>query len=80
MVAGRSAGMQIDKSQVLELLRSQGKNNEAQQAESELPQQVDTDQHADLLSRFGLNPQDLIGKFMGGGGGGGGLGGMLGGG
>ncbi|MDP9398228.1 MAG: hypothetical protein M3P96_10600 [Actinomycetota bacterium] len=71
--------MQIDKSQVLDLLRSQGKNNEAQQAESELPQQVDTDQHGDLLSRFGLSPQDLITKFTGGGGGGG-LGGMLGGG
>ena len=71
--------MQIDKSQVLDLLRSQGKQNEAQQADTELPQQVDTDQHADLLSRFGLSPQDLLSRF-GGGSGGGGLGGLLGGG
>ena len=71
--------MQIDKSQVLDLLRSQGKQNEAQQADTELPQQVDTDQHADLLSRFGLSPQDLLSRFAGGSGGGG-LGGLLGGG
>ena len=70
--------MQIDKGQILELLRSQGKQDQAQQADSELPQQVDTDQHADLLSRFGLSPQDLISRFTGGGGGGG-LGGLLGG-
>jgi hypothetical protein len=40
---------------------------------------VDTDQHAGLLQKFGLNPQDLVAKFLGGGGGGGGLGGELGG-
>ncbi len=73
--------MQIDKSMVLELLRSQGKDDQVGQADSELPQQVDTDQHAGLLEKFGLSPQDLIGLVSGGGGGGlaGGLGGMLGG-
>ena len=70
--------MQIDKSQILELLRSQGKNDEASQAEGELPDQVDTDQHAGLLSKFGLEPADLI-KLVSGGGGAGGLGGGLGG-
>ncbi len=67
--------MQIDKSQILELLRSQGDQGKAEQADQELPQQVDTDQHADLLGRLGINPQDLIGRL----GGGGGLGGLLGG-
>jgi hypothetical protein len=62
--------MQIDKSQILELLRSQGDDNKAQQADQELPQQVDTDQHAGLLSKLGLNPQDLIAKLAGGGAGG----------
>ncbi len=74
--------MQIDKNMVLELLRSQGKGDQASQADSELPQQVDTDQHAGLLEKFGLSPQDLIAMVSGGGGGGGlagGLGGMLGG-
>lgn len=68
--------MQIDKSQILDLLRQQGDDDKAQQADRELPQQVDTDQHADLLQKLGLDPQDLLGKL--GGGLGGGLGGVLG--
>lgn len=72
--------MNIDKSQILDLLRSQGDHDKAQQADQELPGQIDTDRDAGLLSKFGIDPQDLIAKFMGGGGGGGGgLGGLLGG-
>jgi len=67
--------MNIDKSQILDLLRSQGQHDQAAQADQELPDSVDTDQHAGLLAKFGLDPQDLISKFMGGGG----LGGLLGG-
>lgn len=63
--------MQIDKSQVLDMLRSRGDEQKAQQAETELPDKVDTEQHSDLLGKFGVNPQDLLGK--------GGLGGALGG-
>jgi hypothetical protein len=58
--------MQIDKSQILELLRSKGDNDKAAEAEAELPDQVDTDQHAGLLSKFGINPADLLGKLPGG--------------
>ena len=74
--------MQIDKTMVLELLRSQGKGDQASQADRELPQQVDTEQHAGLLEKFGLQPADLIKLVSGGGAGGGlagGLGGLLGG-
>lgn len=71
--------MQIPKEQVLELLRSRGDAAQTQQADQELPYQVDTDQHAGLLSKFGLEPAELIAKFAGGGGAGGGLGGLLGG-
>lgn len=72
--------MQIDKDMILNLLRQQGDSGKADQAQSELPDKVDTDQHADLLSKFGLDPQDLIAKLAGGGGGGvgGALGGLLG--
>ena len=76
--------MQIDKSQILELLRSKGQHDQASQAESQLPEQVDTERDAGLLEKLGLNPQMLIGMLTGGGGGGGlggltgGLGGMLG--
>ncbi len=58
--------MQIDKETVLNLLREQGKTDQAQQAEQELPEQVDTERDASLLERFGINPQDLIGRFGGG--------------
>ena len=66
--------MNIDKSQILELLKSQGDHDKASQADAELPDQVDTDKHAGLLSKFGIDPMDLVKKL----GGGGGLGGLLG--
>ncbi len=73
--------MEIPKEKILDLLRQQGNHDQAGQAEQELPDQVDTDQHAGLLEKFGISPQDLIAMVSGGGGGGlgGGLGGMLGG-
>ena len=62
--------MQIDKQQIMDLLRQQGDEGTAQQAESQLPDQIDTDKDAGLLEKYGINVQDLIG-------GGGGLGGLL---
>jgi hypothetical protein len=67
--------MQIDKAQILDLLRQQGDHDKAQQADQQLPDKVDTDKHADLLSRLGLSVPELLSKL-----GGGGLGGLLGGG
>jgi hypothetical protein len=58
--------MNIDKQQILDLLRTQGKDDQAQQAESELPDQVDTDQHASLLEKLGININDLLGGAAGG--------------
>jgi hypothetical protein len=72
---GTGPRMKIDKDQILQLLRSQGDDAKAQQADQELPGQVDTDQDAGLLAKFGIDPMDLIKKL----GGGGGLGGLLGG-
>jgi hypothetical protein len=60
--------MQIDKSTILDLLRQQGDDHRAEQAERELPDQVDPQADSSLLERFGINPMDLIGKFTGGGG------------
>jgi predicted PhzF superfamily epimerase YddE/YHI9 len=58
--------MEIDKQQVLELLRSKGQEDKLEQAERELPDQLDTDQHVDLLSALGLEPQEVISKLGGG--------------
>jgi DNA-binding protein H-NS len=57
--------MEIPKEQILDLLRQQGKHDQASQAQQELPDQVDTDQHADLLAKFGIDPTELIGKLGG---------------
>jgi hypothetical protein len=58
--------VEIPKDQILDLLRQQGDTDKAGQAEEELPDQVDTDRDAGLLSKFGIDPQDLIGKLGGG--------------
>ena len=55
--------MEIPKEQILEFLRSRGEDDKAGQADQELPDQVDTEQHADILERLGIDPQDLIGQI-----------------
>jgi DNA-binding protein H-NS len=59
--------MQIDKQQIIEFLQQQGRSDQSQQANQELPQQVDTDnsEHQNLLQKYGINPQDLISQFGG---------------
>ena len=59
--------MQIPKDKIIELLRSRGEDDKASQAEGELPDQVDTEEHAGLLQKFGIDPQDLISQLGGGG-------------
>ena len=58
--------MQIPKDKILELLRSRGDQDQASQAEGELPDQVDTDRDAGLLQKFGIDPSDLLSQFGGG--------------
>jgi hypothetical protein len=58
--------MQIPKDQILDMLRDQGKDDQVDQARQELPDQIDPEQHADVLQKFGRDPQDLIGKLGGG--------------
>lgn len=71
--------MNIDKDTILQMLRGNGQDNDADQASRELPDQVDTDNDGGLLDKFGINPAELIAKFTGGqGADGGGIGGMLG--
>ena len=58
--------MQIDKDQIISLLQQRGDNAQADQAQQELPGQVDTEQHAGLLAKFGIDPSDLLGGLGGG--------------
>jgi hypothetical protein len=57
--------MEIPKDQILDLLRQQGKTDQADQAGQELPEQVDPERDSGLLAKFGIDPQDLLGKFGG---------------
>lgn len=68
--------MEIPKDMILKLLRERGQDDQVDQADRELPDQVDPEQHGGLLSKFGLEPGDLL--KLAGGGGLGGLGGKLG--
>ena len=70
--------VEIDKNQVLDFIRQHAGQGQADQAEAELPDKVDPEQHAGLLSTFGVDPAELIKKFAGDKLGGG-LGGLLGG-
>ena len=68
--------MEIPKDKILELLRERGQDDKVSQADQELPDQVDTEKHGDLLSKLGLDVGDIVSKL--GGGALGGLGGKLG--
>jgi hypothetical protein len=55
--------MEIPKDQILQLLRDRGDDDKAQQADQQLPDKVDTDQHSDLLEKLGIDPSDLLGNI-----------------
>ena len=57
--------MEIPKDKILDLLRQRGDNDKAQQADQQLPDQVDTEKHRDLLDQLGINPEDLLGNLGG---------------
>jgi hypothetical protein len=57
--------MEIPKDKILELLRERGEQDKADRAEQQLPDQVDTDKHADLLGKLGIDPGSLLGGLGG---------------
>jgi hypothetical protein len=54
--------MQIPKDKLLDLLRQQGEDDKASKADSELPDQVDTEKHSGTLDKLGIDP-GMIGKL-----------------
>jgi hypothetical protein len=58
--------MEIPKDKILDLLHQEGKSDQAAEADRELPDKVDPEQHAGLLEKFGIKPQELLSKLGGG--------------
>jgi hypothetical protein len=52
--------MEIDRQEIVDQLRGRDEDDVADRAEAELPEVVDTDEHADLLHGLGINPADLL--------------------
>jgi hypothetical protein len=57
----------LDKQELVRMLRTQGDNDTADKAESQLPDQIDTDRDGDTLDGLGLDPTQLMAKLAGGG-------------
>ena len=57
--------MEIPKDKILDLLRERGDHGKADEADKELPDTVDTDRDSGLLSKLGIDPQDLLGGLGG---------------
>jgi len=57
--------MQIDKHDVIDLLRKEGKNEHVQKALEELPDKIDHEEHAQMLQqKFGIDPGKLAEKAI----------------
>jgi hypothetical protein len=54
--------VEIPKDKIIEFLKERGDHDKAAQAEQELPDQVDHEQHSDLLAKHGIDPKELLGK------------------
>ena len=57
--------MEIPKDKILDLLRQRGEDDKVGEAERELPDTVDTERDSGLLSKLGIDPQDLAGGLGG---------------
>jgi hypothetical protein len=55
--------MEIPKDKVIELLKKEGRSEQAQKLEQELPENVDHELHSDVLEKHGVNPQELLTKI-----------------
>jgi hypothetical protein len=55
----RGAGVEIPKAMIVERIRAQQGVEKANEADGELPDKVDTEEDADLLEKYGLDPAQL---------------------
>jgi hypothetical protein len=55
--------MEIPKDKVVELLKKEGRSEQAQKIEQELPEKIDHELHSDVLEKHGVNPHELLTKI-----------------
>lgn len=55
--------MEIDKKKIVDMLKDKGENDKAQQADSDLPDKVDTEKDKGMLDKLGVDPSKLMGGF-----------------
>jgi hypothetical protein len=55
--------MEIPKEKIIDLLKERGEHDKAADAERELPDKVDHEEHGNLLDKYGIDPKDLLGKI-----------------
>lgn len=58
--------MQVDKQELVKVLRAEGDNDRADRVAEELPDAIDTETHADALAAVGLDRSTLQAKLAGG--------------
>ncbi|HEV7876358.1 MAG TPA: hypothetical protein VGP00_06760 [Nocardioides sp.] len=59
--------MELDKQELVRLLRTEGDNDTADRVDSELPDRIDTDRDGDALDGVGLDRTQLMAKLAAGG-------------
>ena len=59
--------MELEKQELVRVLRTQGDNDTADRVESELPDRIDTDRDGDALDAVGLDRTQLMAKLAAGG-------------
>lgn len=58
--------MELDRDELVRILRTEGDNDTADRVEAELPERLDTDRDADALAAAGLDRTALMAKLAGG--------------
>lgn len=60
------AAVEIDRQELVRVLRTEGDNDTADRVEGQLPDRIDTDRDADALAAVGLDRTQLMNKLAGG--------------
>ncbi|RBY93285.1 hypothetical protein [Blastococcus sp. TF02A-30] len=58
--------MELDRQELVRILRTEGDNDTADRVEAELPDRLDTARDADALAAVGLDRTQLMAKLAGG--------------